>query len=376
MSQDHAFLPPSSAHRWVHCPLSASLEAAYPEREQSPSAIEGSAAHCVVEAVLHGHPAVGTDVTDEMIEAAELVRNDIVAQLGDDYLRTLVIERRVDIRRVHDTDNWGTPDYYAWGLMVNQGRILRIWDFKFGNGIVEAFENWQMIDYVAGILEAGGIDGLMDQTTVVEFTVIQPRAYHRDGPVRRWRVLASELRPYINKLASAAAKATSGSPPAKPTPDGCKNCKGRHACEALQREGYDAADTSRHLGALELSPAALGLELRTLRTAQALLDARVTGLEAQVVATIGSGTLVPMWSLESSPGRLGWTKPAAEVIALGALMGLDLAKEPEVLTPTQAKKIGLPEALVNSYASRSAGACKLVMDDGSKVARIFNHKEQ
>jgi len=46
---DHAFLPPSSAHRWVHCPLSASLEAAYPEREQSPSAIEGSAAHATVE---------------------------------------------------------------------------------------------------------------------------------------------------------------------------------------------------------------------------------------------------------------------------------------------------------------------------------------
>lgn len=382
----HAFLAPSSAHRWVRCPLSASLEAAYPETEASPSSLEGTAAHWVVQMLLQGTPAAldmqapnGVAVTQEMLEAAELVRDDIVATLGPQWAQSLVVERRVEIPRVHPTHNWGTPDYRAWSRLNNGRLCLHLWDFKFGHGIVDAFENWQLIDYAAGLLTEAGIDGLRDQETVVDMCVIQPRAYHRDGPVRRWRVVASDLRDSINRLANSAAEALGANPKACPTPEGCKDCLGRHACEALQRAAYAAADKGGQYGALDLSPHALGLELRALKRAQALLEARTTGLEAQAVAAIKAGALVPFWMMEAVPGRLAWSRPAEEVFALGEMLGLKLQKDPEPITPTQAKAAAkaakIDGALFDAYATRPAGAAKLVADTGAKAQLIFSKKE-
>lgn len=380
----HAFLAPSSAFRWVRCALSASLEAAYPETEDSPSSLEGTAAHWAVQMLLQGTPAAvdvqapnGVAVTREMLEAAELVRDDIATTLGPDWAKYLVIERPVQIPRVHPTLNWGTPDYRAWGRLNNGRLCLYVWDFKYGHGVVEAFENWQMTDYTAGLLDEAGIDGIQDQETVVEMIVIQPRAFHRQGPVRRWRVQASDLRANINRLANAASVATAPNPPATPTPEGCENCTGRHACEALRRSAYTAADKGQHYGALDLPPHALGLELRALKRAQALLDARVTGLEAQVSATIKRGTLVPFWYMDSVPGRLAWTKPAAEVFALGDMLGLDLRKPAEPITPTQAKAAAkvakVPGEIFDAYADRPPGAVKLTADDGSKARLTFSN---
>lgn len=380
----HAFLAPSSASRWVRCALSASLEAAYPETEDSPASLEGTAAHWAVQMLLQGTPVAidmqapnGIAITQEMLEAAELVRDDILATLGPEWAKYLVIERRVQIPRVHPTHNWGTPDYRAWSRMNNGGLCLHVWDFKYGHGIVEAFENWQLIDYTAGLLDEAGIDGLQDQQTVVDMVVIQPRAFHRDGPVRRWRVLASDLRGHINRLANAAGEALGPNPRAVPSPEACENCLGRHACEGLQRAAYAAADKGGQYGALELSPHALGLELRHLKRAQALIEARVSGIEAQVVASIQKGTLVPFWMMESVPGRLAWTRPAAEVFALGDMLGLKLQKDPEPITPTQAKAVAkaakIDGALFDAYATRPTGAAKLVADDGTKARLTFGN---
>ncbi len=374
----HAFLAPSAAGRWVRCAQSASLEAAYPETEASPSSLEGTAAHWVVQMLLQGTPPDvgaqapnGVAVTVEMLEAAVMVREDVVATLGADWAQRLVIERRVEIPRVH-AQNWGTPDYRAWGQLGDGRWVLYVWDFKYGHGVVDAFENWQLIDYVAGLLGEASLDGLQEQNTVGDMRVIQPRSYHRDGPVRSWKVLASDLRPYFNRLDMAAEDATSIKPTASPHPEACENCKCRVHCEANQRAAYFAAERGQHYAALDMSPHAMGLELRALKRARDLLDARVSGLEAEVAANIKRGKLVPFWMFATVPGRLAWTKPAAEVLALGQMLGVNLAKEPDVITPAQAKKAGLPDSLVGAYAARPAGAVKLIFDNGSKARLTFS----
>lgn len=369
---EHAPLAPSAAPRWVVCALSPTLEAAYPEPEDSPASMEGTAAHWVVQMLLQGTPVAlgsqapnGVTVTGEMLEGAELVQEDIAASLGRNWQDTLFVEKRIQIPRVHPTANWGTPDYFAWSREGPD--VLRIWDYKFGHGIVEAFENWQMLDYAIGILgDAYAPD------TMLEFIIIQPRAHHRDGPVRRWRIKAGDIGPYFLRLQRAALDATSPNPRPSPDPEACKNCKGRHACEGLQRAAYVAADQGGQFGALDLSPEALGLELRTLARSQALLNARVSGLEAQAAALIKQGKRVPFWMMESTAGRLTWTKPTAEVLLLGQMLGKDFAKPLEPITPTQAKKLGLPDALADAYAARPAGAVKLVPDDGGKARLTFS----
>lgn len=379
---DHAFLAPSSAFRWVNCAQAPSLEARYPETEESPHALEGTAAHWVVEGALLGKPYLlvgdqtynGVAVTQEMLEGAELVHDDVRQQIGLNWSERLFIEQKVQIARVH-SQNWGTPDYYAWGQLPDGRLKLTVWDYKFGFGIVEAFENWQLIDYVAGLVGEAKLDGLQEQNCVVDMRVIQPRAPHRDGPVRSWMVKASDLRAYWNRLEMAAEDATSVKPTASPTPDGCKNCLGRGHCEALQRAAARAADHGEHYLPLDLSPHALGLELRNLKQAQALLEARVSGLEAEAAGRIKQGERVPFWALDSAPGRLAWTKTVPEVMALGQMLGLDLAKPTDVITPAQAKAAAkarkLPAELFDAYATRPAGAVKLIFDDGAKARLTF-----
>lgn len=376
----HAFLAPSSAFRWAKCPRSASMEADYPEEEASPASLEGTAAHWVNEQLLRGTPAIldqqapnGVAVTRQMIEGAEMVQSDIIAALGHEYRGRLFIEQRVNIPRVHPSANWGTPDYYAWERLADGRLLLRVWDYKFGHGLIEVFENWQLLDYTAGLLDEAGVP---DTDIDVEMVVIQPRAYHRDGPVRRWRTAAYDLRGYFNRLEYAAALATGANPPAHPDPDACEQCRGRHACEALQRAAYRAADAGGQSVAFNLSARALGLELRELTRAQALLSARVSGLEEEVAARIKRGEAVPGWAMESTPGRLAWDKPDAEVLALGQMFGLTMTKAPELITPTQAKAAakaaGLPPTIFDAFATRPAGTAKLKFDDGSAARLTFS----
>jgi len=378
---EHAFLAPSSAHRWVRCALSASLEAAYPETEASPASMEGTAAHWVVQECLYRRPPEigmqapnGVAVDAQMLEAAEIVSDDIRAALGPNWAQMLVVEQRVVIPRIH-AQNWGTPDYRAWSRLGDGRLMLHAWDFKYGKGIVEVFENWQLIDYVAGCLGEAKIDGFGEQNTVVDMRLIQPRAFHRDGVVRSWKVLASDLRAQWNRLEMAADDATSAQPTCSPDPVACKHCRARHACEGLQRAAYSAADKGSQRGALDLPPHALGLELRTLKRDAALLDARISGLEAEADARIKAGQRVPFWTRESELGRLSWTRPAPEVLALGQMMGVDLAQPVEPITPTQAKTklraAKLPDTLIDAYANRPTSAAKLVPDDGIKARLTF-----
>lgn len=376
MPGQHAFLAPSAAGRWGVCALSASLEAAYPETEESPESLEGTAAHWVVECVLRGHTIpVGFQtpnsvaVTQEMLEGASLVAKTIEATIGPHWREMIVIERRVQIPRIHPQHCWGTPDYRAWAQPPDGRLILFLFDYKFGHGIVDVIENDQLVAYQSGLLDE--MPGLDDQRTIVSMTIIQPRAYHRDGPVRTWRVLASDLRSQVNRLRNQAESALLPSPPATPDPEACKNCRGRVHCEANQRAGYSAAEKGQQSTPINMSPHALGLELRALKRAQALLNARVTGLEEEAVSIIKRGKLVPFWMMESTPGKLKWNKPVPEVIALGQIYGVDVQAEPDVITPTQAKAKGLPESLVDAYASRPTGAAKLVFDDGTKARLTF-----
>lgn len=377
---EHAFLAPSSARRWVRCARSAGLEAAYPETEASISSLEGTAAHWAVQECLYARPpAIGAQapngiaVDAQMLEAAELVLDDIKTTLGENWASLLIVEQRVAIPRVH-AQNWGTPDYRAWVRLGDGRPMLHLWDFKYGHGVVEAVENWQLIDYVAGCLSEAKITD--DQNAVVDMRIIQPRAHHRAGSIRNWKVLASDLRGQINRLAMAAEDATGVAPTASPHPVACENCKGRKACEAVQRAAYAAADKGKHYAALDLPPHALGLELRTLTDARKLLDARISGLEAEVEARAKAGTRVPFWTLESGLGSLAWTKPAAEVLVYGEMFGVNLAKETAPVTPTQAKAkfkaAKLPESLVDTYATRPTTAPKLVADDGMKARLTFS----
>ncbi len=388
MNDAHAFLAPSAAARWVQCPGSARMEALYPEQGDQQAAREGVAAHWVMEALFAGTLTVeapyvggqapnGVYITREIWESGETIFEDVVATLGENWRAMVMVERRVNIPRVHPSLNWGTPDVRAWTAEGDR-RTLRIWDLKHGHKYVDVYENWQLMDYAAGCLSeandyaaANGLPAFSEDKVDIVLRVVQPRSYHRDGPVREWRTTAAALRDYVFRLSMAADEATGENPPLKPNSDACENCNARHACPALQAAAYRAVDMSMQAQALDLPPWALGLEARKLTDAAAMLAARLSGLQEQIQAEYRRGVSVPHWILTPGQSRVKWSKPDAEVLLLGEIMGASLTKTPEPITPTQAQTKGIDPAFIAAYSFTPPGAMKLVVDDGTTARKTF-----
>lgn len=356
---EHSKLPPSSAARRVVCPGSRALEARYPQSESSTSR-EGTAAHYVASEMLRSgiHNSIseiapnGEPITQEMIEGAELY----VSYISSFNLKETHIEERVNIFNIHP-DCFGTPD--AWG--VTSDNQLHIFDYKYGHGFIDAYENWQMIEYAAGIYNQ-----LRTTITSIYVHIIQPRNYHRDGPIRKWEI--TDIEKYITILRHAENLASHEDAPCWPS-DQCGYCKGRHACQTLQQSSLNITDISKLNTPVDLSAEELGNELRYLKHAEMLLNARITGLEEEAKNKLFWGEKVPFFRLESTQPREQWDIDISEIIALGELFGCDVLKPQEVLTPRQVSKLGVPKEIINSYSKRPKGSVKLITDDAK---RVFN----
>lgn len=369
----HAFLPPSGAASWVVCALWPTMNATF-SQDETDAIRGGHAGHWVAVEKLAGRdPAPGTlapngvVIDEEMTEGADMYVDDVRQVLGVNGLPFAVVEQPVEVPRVHPL-NWGTPDLWAY---VASARTLFVWDYKFGHRYVDAFRNWQLINYAAGILDRKGLDGHEEQRVRVVMRIVQPRSYHRDGPIREWAVNATDLRPFVNQLAMAAEAAVGPNPRAV-VGDHCGDCPGRHACPAYQEAGYQVLDLVRVSTPLEMPDHAAALELRLLHRARSVLEGRISGLEAQIERRLRDGAAMPFFGLEQQFGRLAWNKPADEVFLLGDLLNLNLRKPAEPITPTQAKKLGIDEAVLSAYAERPRAGVKLVADTSNKAKKVFS----
>lgn len=368
----HAVLAPSSAHQWVSCAGMLTLARNYPEDAEAPEAREGQAAHFVAAQMLdvigiHAGEGdtvpPGITVTPEMLEGARLYRQAVV-DATDGRLDRVHVEERVLCSLIHEAC-FGTPD--AWHFNKEAG-ILDVWDFKFGFRYVEVYENWQMLCYVAGIL---GQLGIPDEIRI-RVHIIQPRSFHRDGPVRSWEFSSVTFAPYLEQLRKSAHEAMAAGARTR-VGAWCRNCLAARGCEALAAASYDAVAVSGSSVPFDLSAAEVGSDLRTLQRAAAALSARITGLEQQAIEQIRLGQYVPYWQMGAKRTNLAWRLPDEEIIALGPLFGVDLARPPKPITPTQAReKLKVDEAVINSYAFRPSGELKLVPADISQARKVFS----
>jgi len=382
VSNDHAPLAPSSAARWVQCPGSVVMSRAFPDDMSDPEASEeGTLAHAVAAGLLRAltsnTPAMDVGAFDatpeattcssdeEMFEAVTLYVDRVRAAASQPEHVELHVESKATAPHIH-SDNWGTPD--AW--LFNRAKMrLDVFDLKYGYGIVEVFENWQLLNYASAIAHTLGLD-TADTLLSVNLHIVQPRAYHRNGPVRSWSLSGEALRGYTNRLGRAASAALmSGPNPECITGDECRYCPARHACPALLTVGYGAIESSGVSVPLDMPPDVMGMLLRQVRDGIKRLEAIETGLEQQALAAIRSGRRVSGWHAESGAGRERWRVSYDEVLALGAAMGIEVAK-PALITPKQAVKAGLPREVVDCYTETPAGEVKLVADDG-RLACVF-----
>ena len=369
---DHALLAPSSAHRWLHCAGSVAMEAAVPE-EDSEESREGTAAHWVAQMLLMtgwlpdvGESAPNGYVVDEpMREGAQMYVEYVRSVLGDRLPQH--VEHATSPGAIHESC-WGTPDADDWNAAG-----LDLFDYKYGHRFVEVFENAQLTCYAADLL--AHLDGLQDQLTPVRFHIIQPRSFHRDGPIRSWECRASGLRALVNKLRAAAAAALVPGARTVPSPAACRDCRARTRCDAAQAAGLEAAAVAGTSVPFDLAPAEAGRYLALVQRAQKQLDAMESGLEEQLLKTLLKGGQVPGWIVESSKPREVWTAKPEDVFALGDMYGKQLRAPAPPVTPAAARKLGIDESVISEYSTRPKGQLKVAQMDFTQAKKLFGRKE-
>lgn len=370
-ASDHAFLAPSGAHIWGPggCPFYPTMAAKYPG-EESEAAREGTAWHELLANLVLGGDATVGDIasnqvvfSEEMLEGAKLWTAEVEktqAVTGS----TGCVEIRTRMPQVHASQCWGTPD---WFDVDRPGNTVYVKDGKWGHRYVDPFENPQLVLYGLGALNHFSLVpyGAWDFV----FTVVQPRAYHPDGPVKTWWCTGKRFMELVRALTVAADEATSFDPPMRTGPH-CNDCEGRTKCPAFQQVAGAALDVSMISAPAEMGPDAIGTMRTLIEAAQKRLKGMATGLDAEIERAARSGRTIPGWELKPTETRLDWTAPLEEVATLGDLMGVPLTK-PAAITPTQAIKAGIDEAVIMAYASRPPGGLKVVPSDKTSAAKAF-----
>lgn len=368
----HAKLPPSSAAMWVKCTGWYKMNEPLDEQEDTDDSRIGTAVHEMASRMLDGEvPQIGETSTngvvwdEEMFECAEAYVMDVQSVIMQYPFAEFATETHVTINRVHK-ENAGTPDF---SMFDPETRTIYIWDYKHGHGIVEAFENWQLLDYAIGLLDKYGVDGKGEQQCLIHLRVVQPRAFHRDGVIREWRLLGYELRNYANILANAAHANMSDKAICQ-SGTHCKYCKARHTCSAAVQCGLGMIEVLSQPIPFDMSPDAMGTLYSIIKRSEKHLESLKAGLEAQISSKLTKGIAVSNWEMTQGCGREKWSIPFEEAIGIGEMYGVDIRKK-ECVTPKQAITLGVDAELVRAYSITPTTGLKLTQIDLNRVKRTF-----
>lgn len=189
-------------------------------------AAEGTAAHSVGDKCLKtGRNAaefIGTivsgksqnfEVTEEMADALQMYIDDVRDTIAKYPGMVLGVEQPFDLGFILP-GMFGRND--ASGFVPF--RVLFIWDYKHGAGTpVDVFENSQLRYYARGALHQN------PSPDEIVLRIVQPRCYHKDGPIREERMTNKQLREWGEEVLRPAALRTLD--PNAPLVPGEKQCK-------------------------------------------------------------------------------------------------------------------------------------------------------
>lgn len=345
MTTAHSKIGASTCERWWNCPGSVALIETVPPQPQGPYAAEGTAAHELAEKCLRegldADKCVGQfskngyEWTEEMAEAVQVyldtIREDMVKyNLTEEDLQ---IEHKFHLVDV-DANAFGTNDA---NLQVFLTRVI-VYDYKHGQGtVVEAEDNRQGLYYALG----ASLNGDYDE---IEIVIVQPRAVHRDGPVRRWVITKEQLDEFRDELKSRIAATRQPDAKLRPGP-WCKKtfCAAAAVCPAIKKQvelvAGDVFNTSKIEEIKLPEPARMSpLELRRLLDLAPLIDSWLAAVQNHALSLAMRGEKVVDYKLVRKKSNRKWIDEANVCATLEAKYGDMVYNAPKLKSPAQMEK--------------------------------------
>jgi len=412
VTKEHSDIGASSAWRWLNCPASVASTADLPD-DTSEAAAEGTAAHALAEECLRNglvasDPYLGMkfppdapadkqfEVTREMCKAVDLFINHVWEHAAHKDA-SFHVEKRFEIA----PGMFGRCDAFTY----RNGKAY-IDDFKYGFDPVEVTGNAFFLD-VADKMAALGIrtmdnpqlpyyalGGLtvldavesMSVTSVV-MTIVQPRAPHRDGPIRSVEIPIAELSAWRDLYLWGAERTRD--PAAKfRTGKHCKYCKavGTPRCTAIEVVAQGAATdavTRQIADPATFTPDEMGERMRKAEVLKIYLDR----LKEQAEKMAKGGKIPTGFKWIAGRGSRAWKcgpKDAAfEILntvgkSITRLEVLSVAQTEELLTADEFK-------MVAGLVHKEPGKLKLAPTEdkapavdpathNQKATDIFSHR--
>lgn len=357
----HSPVGGSAASRILKCAGSVNQSKGAEDPEDDTFSAPGQAAHSLAEACLlsgvEPWELIGEDIpTDtikvpvdkEMADAVATYLNWINSEFPDRNQGNTWVERKFYCPTIHPLF-FGASDFVH---LRQAERKLDIADYKHGAGIVvEVENNAQGMYYAAGVLEDLKLWDDVDEVTI---HIVQPRAFHFDGPIRSWTIKTEELVTWLeDKMVPGIKKALVS----RDTTPGehCRFCPARfNKCPGIwdvvaKLEKIMAKAMEKGMGDLEKGAAALtSEEIGQLLTLGEVFKIARTAAVKTGTARLNAGHVIPGWKL--SPARANRVfKEGADKEAL-KVFGDKALTEPKIKSPAQIEEMPGGKAFTTRWA--------------------------
>ena len=250
---------------------------------------------------------------------------------------------------------------------VDHRGYLCIDDLKYGYGIIEVKENWQLLGYAIGEVMRRG-----EAFSHICFTIHQPRPHHEDGETRDWVISYAELLVYKQMIEDRMMELANGRKDLQ-TSKMCKYCPGAaEACPAFSRLFYRALEVSMEFVQDSLTEEEIARQLDHVKRANEVLKIKLDSLEELSVSRIKAGKLIPGYMQVNKYSHREW-KPGITPEALKLMTGVD-AIEKRMMSPSKVEKLKVPKELVKQLSASRMTGVKLEKRNGSDVGnKIFGN---
>lgn len=355
-------LTATELNRFMACNGCKSLGGIQPFNLSTELTDEGNAAHWLAEQVHKG--ANAEDLINQQAPNGVFITSEMVEYCREYNTLVTSADCVVEFDTSHNGFGWeirGRADCIDYSVDYD---TLIVADLKYGWRIVEPDENWTLISHAIAWCKNNAV-----APDHIVFKIYQPRPFHPKGTVRDWVISYQDLLEYSKQLEAVLSHPS----PTVCSGSQCYKCPSLSQCPAAQVAVMNAIDVSQMAFDSEISDDKLTWMLQNLKRAQEVLKQSYDAYEDLALHRLNSGKSLKGYTMQKALGQTTWDKTVtAEFIK--TMCGIDIRAD-KLITPTQAKKAGVPEELIASCTHRPENGLKLVaVDDTENAEKLFGKR--